>query len=335
MHLLYVMDPLETMHPKKDTSFAFMRAAQKHGHVNWHCLLRDLTVEPDGVFAMAHQATVSETPPHAVYGERKRLNLSHVDAILIRKDPPFDTAYLHATQILDLVSSDTFIMNTPRGLRDAEEKLYALRFAKWMPRTCVTSDAQRIIEFMHECGGAAVIKPIGRAGGLGVMKLSASDINTWAIIELLTDAGRQPVMVQQYLEEVREGDKRVLLLDGDLLGAVLRVPKQGDLRANIHVGGSVQQCELTRVEMEMVASIGPYLRRAGLYFVGLDVIGQRLTEVNVTSPTCIQELGQLTGTHPENTVITWLEGKVQAFQTDAASRYSTTKDTTDEITCGK
>ncbi len=315
MKFVYVMDPLETMHPEKDTSFAFMRAAQKRGHTNLHCLLRDLSVEEGKAFASTRVATVDAAPPHATYGPRQEVSLSEVDAVLIRKDPPFDTAYLQATQILDVVRDHTFLMNDPRGLRDANEKLFTLQFPQWTPRTYVTADPVRIRAFVDACGGTAVIKPIGRAGGYGVMKLSANDINTPAIVEMLTEEGRQSVMVQEYLPAVREGDKRVILLDGKLLGAVLRVPRKDDLRANIHVGGRVQACELTDRERDLVASVGPRLRSAGLYFVGLDVIGERLTEVNVTSPTGVQELGRLTNTTPEDDVIAWLEGKVQKFAT--------------------
>lgn len=314
MRFVYVMDPLETMHPEKDTTFAFMRAAQKLGHTNLHCLLTDLSVEGGRAYASTRHATVDASPPFATYGDKQEVCLSEVDAILIRKDPPFDTAYLHATQMIDLARDDTFIANDPRALRDADEKLYALRFPDWIPRTYVTADRVRIRAFVDACGGTAVIKPIGRAGGFGVMKIGADDMNTPAIIELLTNDGRQAVMVQEYLPAVREGDKRVLLLDGKLLGAILRVPRKDDLRANIHVGGRVKACDLTDREKELVASVGPRLRTAGLYFVGLDVIGERMTEVNVTSPTGIQELGRLTGTTPEDDVIRWLEKKARKFK---------------------
>lgn len=314
MRFVYVMDPLETMHPEKDTTFAFMRAAQKMGHENLHCLMSDLSVEDGKAYASTRLATVDASPPFATYGLRREVCLSEVDAVIIRKDPPFETAYLHASQIIDLARDDTFIMNDPRGLRDANEKLYALRFPEWMPRTYVTADPVRIRAFVDACGGTAVIKPIGGKGGYGVMKLSAGDINTPAIIEMLTEEGTKTVMVQAYLPAVREGDKRVILLDGKLLGAILRVPRKDDLRANIHVGGRVKACELTDTEKELVASVGPRLRVAGLYFVGLDVIGERLTEVNVTSPTGIQELGRLTGTTPEDDVIRWIEQQARRFK---------------------
>lgn len=313
MQFLFVMDPLETMHPEKDTTFAFIRAALNRGHSCLHCLPEHINVHNGIVTAFTRDAYVSTSHPRASYGDSKYISVRDVDAVIIRKDPPFDVQYLNATQILELVREHTFIMNDPRGLRDADEKLFALHFAEWMPRTTVTASASLILEFTQSCGGSAVIKPIGSAGGRGVLKLTYGDVNTRSIIDLLTCEGRRTVMVQEFLPEVEQGDKRVLLLDGNLLGAVLRVPAKGELRANIHVGGSVVACTVTDAERSMIASIGGRLREAGLYFVGIDVVGERLTEVNVTSPTGIQELGRLTDTVPEDDVISWIEKKVVRF----------------------
>lgn len=314
MRFLYVMDPLETMLPDKDTTFAFMRAAQRAGHQNFHCLLRHLSLEDGKVFATAREAFVSDQPPYTRYGLEHELALDDVQAVLVRKDPPFDAAYLQATWLLDQARDQTFIMNDPRGIRDANEKLYSLWFSEWTPRTIVTTSASRIRAFTQAMGGKSVIKPLDGAGGRGVLLLTSDDINSGSIIDLLTVEGSRPVMVQEYLPAVRQGDKRVILLDGEPLGAILRVPRHDDLRANIHVGGQVVACELTEREQQLVTSVGPKLKAAGLYFVGLDVIGERLTEVNVTSPTGIQELGRLTGTTPEQRVIEWLEHKVNAFR---------------------
>jgi len=308
------MDPLESLHPEKDTTFAFIRAARKQGHRCLHCQTKDLVVEDGVPKARARHVIIWPTAPYTSYDETREVKLADLSAIVVRKDPPFDIAYLNATQILDLVRKDTFIMNYPRALRDADEKLYALRFPQWTPRTIVTSDSAQIQGFASSCGGSCVIKPIGRAGGMGVLRLTESDNNASSIIDLLTDEGSRPVMVQEFIPAVSEGDKRVILLDGELLGAILRVPKPGDFRANIHVGGTVVACDLTDQEHALVASVGPQLRTAGLYFVGLDVIGGRLTEVNVTSPTGIQELGRLTNTSPEYKVIAWLEEKAASFK---------------------
>lgn len=313
MRFVYVMDPLETMHPEKDTTFAFLRAAQRRGHENFHCLLKDLSVDDGRLYASTRVATLEAQAPFARYGESHDLALDEVDAVLIRKDPPFDTAYHYATLLLELVRGKTFIMNDPRGLRDANEKLYILHFPEVTPRTFVTADRTRIRAFVQAVGGTAVIKPLHLAGGMGVLMLRSDDLNTPSIIDLLTGEGTRSVMVQEFLPAVREGDKRILLLDGKPLGGILRVPKSDDLRANIHVGGRVKACTLTPEEERIIAQIGPKLSAAGLYFVGLDVIGNRVTEINVTSPTGIQEMGRLNGTTPEDDVIQWLEQKAASI----------------------
>ncbi|MBI5537307.1 MAG: glutathione synthase [Deltaproteobacteria bacterium] len=310
MRLLFVMDPIETMLPDKDTTFALMRAAQAAGHQNLHCLVRDLWVEQGRVHARVTTTAVCAEPPYAVHGDRFEVALGQVDAVLVRKDPPFDAAYLHCTQMLECERGRTLIVNDPRGLRDANEKLCALLFPEWTPRTIVSSDRTRIRAFVDSVGGLGIIKPLDGAGGRGVLRIAADDLNTPSIIDMLTDEGRELAMVQEYLPAVREGDKRVLLLDGKLLGAILRVPRADDLRANIHVGGTVIATTLTDREQRLVEAIGPRLREMGLFFVGLDMIGERLTEVNVTSPTGIQELGRLTGTAPEAEVIRWIERRV-------------------------
>jgi len=313
MRFVYVMDPLEKMLPDKDTTFAFLRAAQHRGHENLHCLLQDLSVEAGRPYATTRAVTIADQAPFARYGQEKEVALDEVDAILIRKDPPFDAAYHYATQLLDLARRSTFIMNDPRALRDANEKLYTLHFPEVTPRTFVTANRARVRKFVDALGGKAVIKPLDQAGGMGVLMLSSTDLNTPSIVDLLTAEGTRAVMVQEFLPAVRQGDKRVLLLDGKPLGAILRVPKSDDIRANIHVGGRVQATTLTAREQEIVAHLGPRLRDAGLYFVGLDVIGEKVTEINVTSPTGIQELGRLTNTTPEDDVIAWLEGKAARF----------------------
>jgi glutathione synthase len=237
------------------------------------------------------------------------LRTGDVHAVFIRKDPPFDQAYLYATLLLERARDKTLIVNDPRGLRDANEKLYALNFSEWTPRTLVSADRDMLHHFVRELGGAGVIKPLDGAGGAGVMMLRADDKNARAIVDNLTAEGTRLAMLQEYLPAVTEGDKRVLLLDGEPLGAILRVPRSDDLRSNIHVGGSVVPAELTAREQELVRAIAPRLRADGLIFVGLDVIGERLTEVNVTSPTGIQELGRFTNTKPSEKVIAWVEAR--------------------------
>ncbi len=310
MRFVFVMDTLDRVNPTKDTSFAFIRAAQKRGHESYHCLPRDLSVAAGDVFASTHPIRIADAAPHIVLereGGKKELRLSEVDAIFIRKDPPFDQAYLYATLLLEHARGKTLIVNDPRGLRDANEKLYAMNFSEWTPQTIVSADRDRIHQFVAQVGGLAVIKPLDAAGGSGVIQLRKDDKNVRGIVDLLTSEGERLAMVQAFLPAVTVGDKRVLLLDGEPLGAILRVPRADDIRSNIHAGGSVVPTELTPREAELVRSIAPRLRQDGLFFVGLDVIGEHLTEVNVTSPTGIQELSRFTGIDKSETVIEWAE----------------------------
>ena len=307
MRFLFVMDPADKMLPDKDTSFAFIRAAQARGHECLHCLAIDVFNHGRDVSALARPISVSDSAPHTTLGNAGVVEVEGLDAVFIRKDPPFDAEYVHLTQQLDLVKQSTFVLNDPRGLRDANEKLFAFRFAEYMPRSLVTADPARILEFVTEVGGKAVLKPLDGAGGSGVVALETGDRNTRALIDLLTHEGSELALVQQFHPGVRVGDKRVLMLDGEPLGAILRVPRADDIRANIHVGGIVKQTALSAEEDELVRNVGASLREYGLWFVGLDLIGGKLIEVNVTSPTGIQELERFDGGDPAGRVIEWVE----------------------------
>jgi glutathione synthase len=307
MRFVYVMDPMDRVLPDKDTTFAFQRAAQARGHIALHCEPRDLFVKSGDLYARVRHLTVSNTAPHATFGASEEVRLADVEAVLIRKDPPFDAHYLYATLLLERVRGRTVIVNDPRGLRDGNEKLYTLNFARWMPQSIVTSHEDHVFAFLDQVGGKAVIKPLDLAGGSGVMLLFKGDKNARSIIQLLTDEGRRLVMVQEFLPAVTNGDKRILLLDGNVLGAINRVPRSDEFRSNIHVGGSVEPVEVTNDERAMVADLAPRLKADGLVFVGLDVIGGRLTEVNVTSPTGIQQLSQHVGRDMASDVIQWVE----------------------------
>lgn len=312
MRFVFVMDPAESMIADKDTSFAFMRGAHARGHECLHCLPRQVYNYGRDVFAEATPIVVSDSAPHVRKGQPETVELALVDAVFIRKDPPFDPAYAHLTQQLDLVKDRTLVVNDPRGLRDANEKLFAFHFTEFMPRSLVTASPPRVLEFLNAVGGAAVLKPLDGAGGTGVVLLTKGDRNTRSLIDMLTSEGRQLALVQEYQPAVTAGDKRVLVLDGEPLGAILRVPRSDDLRANIHVGGSVQATELTPEEDRLARTMGARLREHGLWFVGLDLIGGKLIEVNVTSPTGIQELGRFQGKRPEEDVIAWVERRVSA-----------------------
>lgn len=307
MRFLFVMDPAETMHPAKDTTFAFMRGALARGHETFHCLPRDISNEGRRVSARARAIRVSDEAPHLDLGEPTELDLAALGAVFIRKDPPFDPAYVHLTHQLDLVKDRTLVVNDPRGLRDANEKLFAFHFAEHMPRSRVTAEPADILAFVRAVGGQAVLKPLDGAGGSGVVVLAEGDKNLRSLADVWTAEGKKLALVQEYLPAIRSGDKRVLVLDGKALGAVLRVPREDDVRANLHVGGRAEPTELTPRELAVVAAVGPKLVEHGLYFVGLDFIGERLIEVNVTSPTGIQELSRFVGRPVEQDVLAWVE----------------------------
>ena len=309
MRFLYVMDPVERVIFDKDTTFAFQRAAQRLGHVGLHCEPRDVYVDNGEVWARAREVRVSDVAPHFAMGEHRDVRLADLQCVFIRKDPPFDAQYLYLTLILENVRGRTLVLNDPRGLRDANEKLYALHFAAHMPRTLVTSDRDRIHRFVAEVG-RGVVKPLDGAGGSGVMVVSKADRNSRSIVDYITQEGTRLAMVQEYLEAVRAGDKRVLLLDGEVLGGINRVAREDDVRSNIHVGGRVEPCEVTAEERAIVSDMAPRLAADGLVFVGLDFIGGKLTEVNVTSPTGIQELSRHVGRDVAERVIGWVENRV-------------------------
>ncbi len=306
MRFVFVMDSVDQVDPDKDTSFGFIEAAIGRGHRCLHCLIHEVEYFGGTVTAVVRQ--LSATADGLELGDKaERLRLTEVDAVFIRKDPPFDSPYAHATLLLELLRGQTLVVNDPRGLRDANEKLYTLSFERWMPPTLVSSNRQAIRDFIEEVGGKAVIKPLDGAGGFGVLALRTDDANTPSIVDLLTGEGARLAVVQQYLPEIRQGDKRVILLNGEPLGAIARIPMGGDLRANIHAGADVRPHELTDHERTIIADMAPKLRADGLVFVGLDVIGDKLTEVNVTSPTGIRELSRFSGTRQSDRVIAWVE----------------------------
>lgn len=311
MRIAFLMDPIERVLIDKDTTFALMLEAQARGHEVFSLGPADLFAADGTVYArLTPTRVVRAVPPaHAIKSPAVVTDLREVDAVFIRTDPPFDATYLYATQLLEQLRGRTLVINDPRGLRDANEKLYAMHFPEVTPRTIVTMREDDIRAFLARIGTRGVIKPLDGAGGRGIMILDLEDQNFRSIIETTTDDGRRYCMVQEYLPAVRKGDKRILLLEGEPLGAILRVPRADEARSNIHVGGRVEPCELDDDDRRIIAAVAPRLRADGLIFVGLDVIGGRLTEVNVTSPTGIQELSRFTGSQPEAKVIAWIENR--------------------------
>jgi len=307
-----VMDPIEKIHIDKDTTFVLMLEAQQRGHEIYFMELDDLFIRGGTPFGRYRKLWVARATPHYDLGNFATGALADFDAVLMRKDPPFDMKFFFATHLLSLVDSrKCFVMNDPKGLREANEKLYALRFPEQIPQTLVSGDMERLKAFMSELGGEMIVKPLDSCGGSGVFYLNQADRNTNAILEAATDNGRRLVMGQRYLPEIRQGDKRIIVLDGEPLGAVLRVPLETETRGNIHVGGQCVRTELTSRDREICAALAPLLSADGLYFVGLDVIGAFLTEVNVTSPTGIQEINALNGVRLESPVIDFVERQVE------------------------
>ncbi|MGE5305333.1 MAG: glutathione synthase [Alphaproteobacteria bacterium] len=311
-----VMDPVDKINIDKDTSFVLMLEAQRRSHEVYYMELDDLFIRAGTPFGRFRRIRLARATPHFELGDDVTGALEDFDVLLMRKDPPFDMTFFFATHLLSLVDErKCFVMNNPRGLREANEKLYALRFPEQIPQTLVTSDMALLKAFMEELGGEMIIKPLDGCGGSGVFYLNVQDRNTNAILEMATDNGRRLIMGQRYLPEIRQGDKRIIVLDGRPLGAVLRVPLEYETRGNIHVGGQCVHAELTPRDLEICAALAPLLKNDGLYFVGLDVIGSFLTEVNVTSPTGIQEINVLDNVRLESQVIDFVEQKAVSSQT--------------------
>jgi glutathione synthase len=315
MRFVFVMDPVSTVIVDEDTSFALMLEAQSRGHHVDHCLPSDVGLRGRRVVARVRRATMLRDPDAPItLAQFEDIDLAEVDAVFIRKDPPFTDAYLWLTLVLDHLEGETLVVNSPRGLREANEKLYAHHFPAVVPPTIMTSHKDEILRFIEEVGGKAVLKPIDGHGGEGVFLLSKGDSNVNALIEVVTHIGRRNAIVQALIPEIYdEGDKRILLIDGELLGVVGRVPSDGDIRSNVHVGGSATPAKLSDADRKIIDTIAPRLISDGLFFVGLDVIGGKLIEVNVTSPTLIQQMSRLTGENLSAPVIDRLEAKARAY----------------------
>ena len=312
MRFAFIMDPIQHVLIDKDTTFVFMLEAQSRGHEVWYLEMSNLFIERARAMGRARRIELRrELDNHFTFGAEHTGPLGEFDAIFMRKDPPFDIAYLHATQLLDLAQNeDAVVLNRPAGLRAANEKLYALNFPNVIPATLITHDAKRLKAFLDELGGEMIIKPIDGHGGAGIFYVHKEDRNLNSILETLTQDGREAIIAQQYIPEVRQGDKRLIALNGEPIGCTLRVPRADENRGNIHVGGTCVKVDITERDKEICRTVAPFLQRDGLYFVGLDIIGDYLTEVNVTSPTGVQEIDRLNQTCLEAQVIDFAERQV-------------------------
>ena len=296
------MDPIESIDIDADSTFVLGLEAQGRGHKLYHYLPGALSMDGGRVFARARPLELRrDRGAHFTLGEAQVLDLADVDVVLMRQDPPFDMAYVTATHLLEHVHPRTLVVNDPFHVRNAPEKLFAARFPGLMPPTLVSADRAEI-EAFRAVHRDIVVKPLFGNGGAGVFHLAPGDENLGALLEMFAGLSREPVMVQRYLPGIRDGDKRIILVDGEAAGAVNRIPPEGEARANFHAGGSARKTGLTAREREICGEIGPVLRERGLIFVGIDVIDGCLTEINVTSPTGIQEIDRLDGARIETAV---------------------------------
>ncbi len=316
MRLLVFMDPPARLNPATDTTLTLIAETVRRGHPTFVATLSSLALDGQRVGTKSSGLTVKSAPVTAMtsdgnveLGPAAGAPLDDFDAALVRTDPPFDNDYFFATLLLDraVAAGRPRVLNNPRALRDANEKLFIFEFPEFIAPTIVTRSIADLRAFCESQNGEMVVKPLDGAGGRGVFHIRAGDTNTGAILEMLSDDQRRLVMAQAYLPAVRQGDKRILLLGGEPIGAVLRVPLPTEARGNLHVGGRATPAPLTDRDRAICAAVGPRCAQAGLHFVGIDVIGDFLTEVNVTSPTGIQEIYRLDGVRLEVRVIDWLE----------------------------
>jgi glutathione synthase len=289
------MDPIESINIDADSTFVLALEAQARGHALFHYLPQQLAFAHGRLHASARRLEVRRKKgDHFALGEPVDMDLATMDVVLMRQDPPFDMAYITSTHLLEHIHPATLVVNDPVHVRNAPEKLFVTHFSELMPPTLITSDRARIVEFRKEHKDI-ILKPLYGNGGAGVFHLRPDDENLNAMLEQFTQLYREPVMVQRYVPEVRQGDKRIILVDGEPAGAVARLPAEGEARANFHAGGTARKTILSARDREICASIGPALKDRGLVFVGIDVLGDYLTEINVTSPTGIQEINRLDG----------------------------------------
>ncbi|MEQ7872388.1 glutathione synthase [Sphingomonas sp. ASV193] len=290
------MDPLETIAIAGDSTFALMLGAQARGHRLFHYLASDLAYEDGRVTALARQVEVRrEEGNHFTAGEPVRIDLGRdTDVVLMRQDPPFDIGYITATYLLERAARETLVVNDPRSVRDAPEKLFVLDFARFMPPTLISRDPAQIRAF-HAAHGEVVVKPLHGKAGEGVFKVGRDGANLNALVDLFSATMREPFIVQAFLPAVADGDKRIVLVDGEVAGAINRRPGKGEFRSNLAAGGSAEATALSARDREICDALGPELKARGLLFVGIDVIGGHLTEINVTSPTGIVAIDAFNG----------------------------------------
>ena len=310
MNIVFLMDPLERIDIHKDSTYVIMREAQERGHAIFHLLPHNLYVENGRVMGKVCSVRFQEGEKWYCLYDEETVELKTMDAILMREDPPFDMDYLYSTYLLGFIERDVYIMNSPRGIREANEKLYALNFPELIPEYLVTNQIHMLKEFLHKVNGKMVIKPLDCCGGSGVFAIFSGDKNMNAMLEMVTDNEKKQILAQRYIPEIRKGDKRLILLNGEPIGAVNRVPSDEEHRGNIHVGASCVKAPITDRDLYIAKTVSERFRSDGIYFAGLDIIGGLITEINVTSPTGVQEINNLNKTKLEEKIVDFIEEKL-------------------------
>ncbi|MBL4616995.1 MAG: glutathione synthase [Robiginitomaculum sp.] len=307
------MDPLQSVDIATDSSFAMLEEAQSRGHINYIYQPEHLSYVEGRVLARARKVIVSNKQgDHADIGEEELLDLGQqTDVVLMRQDPPFDMSYITAAHLLELLEGETLVVNNPKWVRSSPEKLFPLLFADLMPPTLISRDEKAIAAFRQQHKDI-IIKPLYGNGGAGIFRIKQDDSNYSSLLETFFAMSREPVMVQAFLPAVAKGDKRIILIDGELAGGFNRIPQKGETRSNLHIGGTAAAVDLSKRDLEICKRIGPELKKRGLLFVGIDVIGGYLTEINVTSPTGVRELEGFTGVNAIKLMWDAIEGKIDA-----------------------
>ena len=304
------MDPIDSIDIDRDSSFVLALEAQKRGYKLYHYLPEHLSLIDGKVIARARALTVQrKLGDHFTLEDFETIDLKEMGVVLMRQDPPFDMAYLTATYLLELIHPYTLVVNDPTHVRNAPEKIFVANFPNLMPATLISRDIDQIVAFREKYEDI-ILKPLYGNGGAAVFHVSPGDENLSSLMEMFTERNREPVIAQAYLPDVRKGDKRIILVDGIAVGAINRVPKEGEARSNMHVGGQAFQSTLSEREKEICNTIGPALKERGLIFVGIDVIGDYLTEINVTSPTGLQEINRYDDVCLEATIWDAIENRL-------------------------
>ncbi len=311
LKILVIMDPIERVNYKKDTSLAMMWAAQDRGHQLGYCQIHDLWLDRGQLMVDTQPLTVQRDPADFyTLGDKTTGSVADYDVILMRKDPPFDMRFIYATYMLDHAkAAGVLVVNDPQAIRDCNEKLFATWFSEYMSPTIVTSKQAHIRQFIADHQDV-IVKPLDGMGGTGIFRLTADSPNIGVTIEVLTELETLPIMAQRYLPEIKEGDKRVLIVDGVVVDySLARIPSKGETRGNLAAGGSGVAMPLTDIERQVAEVVAPIVKEKGLMFVGLDLIGGRITEINVTSPTCVREIDDQCGTDIATDFIMAIENK--------------------------